>query len=76
MSIITKKDKFMGEYIAVTKPSHLVVGVKLPNGIVELIINQSSENIREKIIYYMTAYDDDLRLKTNPNVEIIKYMII
>lgn len=51
----------------------IVVAVKLPTGAIETITN--TEYIPEKLGYYLKAYDDEFRLKTNPNVKIAGYMI-
>jgi hypothetical protein len=52
----------------------IVVAVKLPTGAVETITN--TEYIPEKLGYYMNAYDDQFRLKANPVVGIVGYMIV
>jgi len=64
-----KKSKEMfGE---VTK---MVVAVKLPTGVVELIIN--TEDIENKVKYYLNAYDMDMKLKTNPEVSIVGCLFV
>jgi hypothetical protein len=52
----------------------VVVAVKLPTGAVETITN--TEYIPEKLGYYLNAYDDHFRLKVNPTVKIVGYMIV
>jgi hypothetical protein len=52
----------------------VVVAVQLPTGAVETITN--TEYIPEKIGYYQNAYDDKFRLKANPEVKIVGYMIV
>ena len=54
---------------AVTK---IVVAVKLPTGATELIIN--TEMVESKVEYYMNAYDDDMRLKNNQQIQIISWL--
>jgi hypothetical protein len=56
------------------KRTHLVVAVKLPTGATELIIN--TENIESKAEYYRNAYDDTFCLKTNPQIQIVGYMLV
>lgn len=56
------------------KPSYLITAVKLPTGAVELAIN--TENIESKIDYILDAYDDAMRLKTNPDVVMSNLMIV
>jgi hypothetical protein len=52
----------------------IVVAVKLPTGAVETITN--TEYIPEKLGYYLNAYDDQFRLKANPEIKIVGYMIV
>jgi hypothetical protein len=54
---------------AVTK---IVVAVRLPTGATELIIN--TEMVESKIEYYLKAYDDDMRLKSNQQIQIISWL--
>lgn len=49
----------------------LVTLVKLPTHSIETIINTS--NILSKVEYITEAYDDEFKLKTNPQVEIVGY---
>lgn len=56
------------------KASMLIAAVKLPTGAVEIITNTAL--IPTKIDYYNTAYDDEFRLKTNPNVRIVGFMFV
>ena len=52
----------------------LIAAVKLPTGAVEVITNTAQ--IATKADYYAKAYDDEFKLKTNPEVQIIGFMII
>lgn len=56
------------------KPSYIVTAVKLPTGAIELAVNNSG--IVEKIDYILEAYDDDMRLKTNTEVQMQNLMIV
>lgn len=56
------------------KAQLLISAVKLPTGAVEVITNTTQ--IAAKTDYYTKAYDDEFKLKTNPEVQIIGYMII
>ncbi len=56
------------------KPTYIVTAVKLPNGAIELATNTS--NIAEKIDYILEAYDDDMRLKTNIEIQMTNLMIV
>lgn len=52
----------------------LIAAVKLPTGAVEVITNTAQ--IPTKADYYANAYDEEFKLKTNPEVQIIGFMII
>jgi hypothetical protein len=52
----------------------VVAAVQLPTGAVETITN--TEYIPEKLGYYLNAYDNQFRLKANPEVKIVGYMIV
>ena len=56
------------------KPSYLITAVKLPTGAIELAIND--KNIVEKIDYILEAYDDDMKLKSNPEISMSNMMIV
>ena len=62
------------EYIAVFKPSYIVTAVKLPTGAIELAVND--KNIKEKIDYILDAYDEEMCLKTNPNIVMQNAMVV
>lgn len=51
----------------------LVTAVKLPTNAIEVITN--SQGIESKIEYLVNAYDEDFRLKTNPDVQIIGFLV-
>lgn len=55
-------------------PTYLVTAVKLPNGAIELSVN--NQNIKEKIEYILNAYDDDMRLKTNRDIVMQNIMVV
>lgn len=54
--------------------SYIVTAVKLPNGAIELATN--SVDIKKKIEYILGAYDENMRLKTNPNIVMRDVMIV
>lgn len=56
------------------KPTYLVTAVKLPTGAIELAVN--NVNILEKINYILDAYDENMRLKTNPAIEMVQLMVV
>lgn len=58
----------------VFEPTYLITAVKLPTGAIELAVNNS--NIKEKIDYILEAYDEDMRLKTNPAVVMENIMVV
>jgi hypothetical protein len=56
------------------QPQLLVAAVKLPSGAIEVITN--TQDLQSKIDYYLNAYDDEFRLKANPNVQIVEFILI
>lgn len=52
----------------------LVVAVYLPTGATEIITNHYEVESRMK--YYMDAYDDEFRLKSNPKVKVTGFMLV
>lgn len=56
------------------EPTYIVTAVKLPTGAIELAIND--KNLVEKIDYILNAYDDEMRLKANTDVEMQNIMVV
>lgn len=56
------------------QPKYLVTAVKLPTGAIELAVN--NENIPEKIDYILEAYDEEMRLKSNPAIQMSNLMVV
>lgn len=56
------------------KPTYIVTAVKLPTGAIELAVNNA--NIAEKIDYILEAYDEDMRLKSNPEIVMQQLMVV
>lgn len=56
------------------KPTYLITAVKLPTGATELAINNT--NIPEKIEYILNAYDDEMKLKSNPEIVMQQLMVV
>jgi hypothetical protein len=56
------------------KPTYLVTAVKLPTGAIELAIN--NENIPAKINYILEAYDENMHLKSNPEIVMQQLMVV
>lgn len=72
------RKRFMNDYAStkqsICKPKVLVVAVLLPTGAIETITN--TQYIDEKLDYYATSYDESFRLRHNPMVKIIGYMLV
>jgi hypothetical protein len=68
---IAQYEKSMNEFGEIKK---MVVAVKLPTGATELIIN--TENIDSKFNYYITAYDDDMKLNSNSAIAIVGCLFV
>ena len=68
------KDAITGAAEETFKPTYLITAVKLPTGAIELAIND--RDIVDKIDYILGAYDDEMRLKANPEVIMSNIMIV
>lgn len=68
------KVRFFDEVAKMTNPVYLIVAIELPTGAIEVITNTSL--IGSKANYYLTAYDEEFRLKANPDVKVINYMLL
>lgn len=72
----TKKDYFLRYFKdrQIDNNKMMMITVRTPDSISdELIINLEC-NIDKKLEYYNEAYDDNLKLKTNPDVKITQYV--
>ena len=56
------------------EPQYIVTAVKLPTGAIEIAVNNIA--IKEKIEYILYAYDDDMRLKSNPEIVMQNVMVV
>ena len=56
------------------KPHYIVTAVKLPTGSIELAVN--TESIAEKIDYILSAYNEDMQLKTNNSIVMQNLMVV
>lgn len=52
---------------------NLATFVKLPTGAVELAAN--TEHLVDKLNYILSAYDTEMRLRTNTNVQMVDIMV-
>ncbi|OXB94872.1 hypothetical protein [Parageobacillus galactosidasius] len=53
--------------------SYIGIAVRIPNiDGAEVIINKTS-NFEEKMNYYQKAYDENLKLKSNPDIQIVAF---
>lgn len=68
------KRKFVLETRDVLAPSVVVYAVRLPTGAIETII--SHDSLKEKLIYLIDAYDEDFKLRTQPEVQIVGYILV
>lgn len=64
----------LGGKLEAYKPVYLVTAVKLPTGAIELAVNNTG--IKEKINYILEAYDENMHLKTNPEIEMCNIMVV
>ena len=66
---------FAKDYEAVLNEAeydYLVVYVSVDGATPEMIVNHK-DNVPAKMVYYRSAYDDNLRLKANPKIQIVDY---
>lgn len=66
-----KKQEFVDALNAKGDLGRLEVLIKLPTGAIETIIN--TEDIAEKVSYYLNAYDDEMRLKAKPEIQMVGF---
>lgn len=63
----------MGEsFYVVNDAKWLIIKVEVNGNAPEIIINPK-ENFAAKLDYYSKAYNEDLTLKSNPNIKIVYY---
>lgn len=67
-------DVIVKEHIEPFKPTYLVTAVKLPSGAIELAVNNTG--IAEKIDYILEAYDENMHLKSNPEIVMQQLMVV
>jgi hypothetical protein len=65
---------FIMQTIENENPQVLTVAVKLPSGAIEVITN--TQDLSSKIEYYKKAYDSTFRLMSNPNIQIVGFMLV
>ena len=70
----TRKQHFLNDFYDRDYTNVIVVAIKLPTGGIEIITNATL--IDTKMSYYDASYSDDLKLKANPEVEIIDWMFV
>lgn len=61
-----------GSHFGQNDANWLVVEVSVNGGTPEAIINPK-KNFQDKLSYYAEAYNDDMTLKANPNIQIVSY---
>lgn len=66
--------RFYVEAHSAENPAVLVVAIKLPSGAIETITN--TELLHSKINYYTEAYDEEFKLKNNPEISIVGFMLV
>ncbi len=52
----------------------MVMAIKLPSGAIEVITN--TQDLSSKINYYINNYDSSFRLKANPEVQVVNFMVV
>ena len=67
------KERFVEETANLQGKSVLMTVVQLPTGAKEVITN--TDNLQSKVDYLKNTYDEEFKLRANPNVRIIAYLI-
>lgn len=59
---------------ALFTPTYIITAVKLPTGAIEIAVNNTS--IIQKLEYILEAYDENMCLKTSPDIVMQNVMIV
>ena len=59
-------------YYAENEAKYMVIYISVEGATPEIIIN-TKENFKAKLSYYAKVYNNDLTLKANSNIKIVKY---
>jgi hypothetical protein len=68
------RKRFIEQVAKIEEPKLLTVAVRLPNGALETINN--TQNLKEKIQYYIAQYDDEFRLKAHSQIQIQAFILL
>lgn len=68
------KKKFKFDTESIEEPRLLTTACLLPSGAIETAENR--DMLYSKIDYILTAYDEEFRLKANPAVRIVGYLLV
>lgn len=60
---------------ALAEKKGLEVSIRLPGLPLNEIIYNGAENVPQKAMYYMDAYDDSMRLNNNKDIRIINAIV-
>lgn len=67
------KQRFLEETADLSDKQVLVTVIQLPTGAKEIITN--TDQLQSKVDYLKNTYDDEFKLKANPAVKIINFLI-
>lgn len=72
---MSRKLDFVREYDEMGEAvSLIIVVVQLPSGALEVIQNNS--HLEEKYMYYLETYNQDMVMYKNPDIRILKWIMI
>jgi hypothetical protein len=71
---VALKEEFVAKMKEVGVPVIISVAVQLPSGAIEVITN--TQDTVTKALYYTDMYDEEFRLKVNPKVRVIGFMVV
>ena len=72
---MSAKSQFAMDYNAVSLSiSVMIVVLQLPSGALEVI--QNTQNLETKYLYYLETYDKNMVMYKNPDIKILKWIMV
>ena len=72
---MSAKSQFVMDYNAVSLSiSVMIVVLQLPSGALEVI--QNTQNLETKYLYYLETYDKNMVMYKNPDIKILKWIMV
>ena len=72
---MSAKMQFVMDYNAVSLGiSIMIIVLRLPSGALEVI--QNTQNLETKYLYYLETYDENMVMYKNPDIKILKWIMV